>query len=291
MPVYKQTYRSFDGTVRRRFRWWVIIKQELRILFGVRPFIVLLIMGYMHVCFRILQVVAYDTLASNPNNPLASTLRSVTMLAVNDTMFFDFLRLQASIVFLTTILAGAGMICDDFRNNLMEVYFSKPITWRDYALGKIMTLVLIGLAFTAVPALFLVILHNALAPSWATFQATYWLPPAILLFSLTLVVPCALGVLASSALFSSQRYAAIGVFMVLVGDLVMGQILADVLHQPNYRIIAFPLAIHRVGEELFQQRRPMFDLSWEWSAVFVAAVCLVSMWIVCRKTRRAEVAA
>ena len=291
MPIYRQSYRTYDGSVRSHFRWWVIIKQELRVLFRTRMFIGIIILGYVHVCLRILQIVAYDTLSNSPRNPITEVLKQVEMFTVSSSTFFDFLRMQSGLVFLGTILAGAGMICDDYKNNLMEVYFSKPITWRDYALGKIMTLVLIGLSFTAIPAILLVFLHNMMAASLATLQATYWLPVSITGFSLALVVPCALGVLACSALSSSQRYASIAVFMVLFGDLTVGRIVPDLLHERNYAIIAFPLAINRVGEFLFGERRPLFDLSWQWSALYIAIVCAVCLWFICSRARRAEIAA
>ena len=291
MPIYRQSYRTYDGTVRSHFRWWVMIKQELRVLFRTRMFVGLIIMGYIHVCLRLLQIVTFNTLNTSQRNPITDLLKQVEMFTVSSTTFFDFLRMQSGLVFLGAILAGAGMICDDYKNNLMEVYFSKPMTWRDYAAGKIMTLVLIGLSFTAIPAIILVLLHNMLAANLATLQATYWLPVSITAFSLALVVPCALGVLACSALSSSQRYASIAVFMVLFGNLTVGRIVPDLLHERNYYIIAFPLAINRVGELLFNVRRPLFELSWQWSALYIGVVCAVCLWFICSRARRAEIAA
>jgi len=293
MPIYYRTYRSFDGDVRRRFRWKEVLKQELRILVKNRTFLMLLILGYLHVIARVLQVVAMSIIASNPNNQLATMLRGMAqleMFSVNEGMFFNFLRLQSPIMFLTILMAGSGMICDDFRNNLMEIFFSKPLNWLDYILGKVMTLMLIGLTLTAVPAIFLVILHNILTPSWETLGQTYWLPWPIIVFSLALVVPAALAVLASSALLGSQRYASVGVFMVLFGDLMLGRMLPTILNEPNYNVVAFPLAVNRIGEVLFNQKRPLFDLSWQWSAVFIAVVCGLALWIICTKIQRAEVA-
>ena len=291
MPIYRQSYRTYDGTPRRQFRWWIMVKHEIRTLSKSRAFLVLIILGYVHACFRLLQVVTFDTLNATPNNPLARALQNIQAFTVDESMFFDFIRLQSGLVFLATILAGAGMICDDYRNNLMEIYFSKPLTWRDYVVGKVMTLVLVGLAFTAVPALALLLAHLFLAGNFAdAFRLAQWLPGPILGFSLTLVVPCAVGVLASSALSRSQRYASIGVFMALFGDLVIGRLLPDLLHHRNYAIFAFPLAINRIGEVLFDQRRPLFDLAWHWPAVYVAVVCLVCLWIICRRVRRAEIA-
>lgn len=291
MPVYRMTYRQYEGDVRPTFRWWTIVKQEIRILVAQRVSLLLFLLPFLHIAFRLLQVVAFDTLRSDPNNPIAIALRSATMFSVTPTMFLDFIRIQAPLVFLITIHAGAGMICNDFRNNLIEVLFSKPLTWRDYVLGKTMSLVVIGLALTAAPGVLLLILHNLLVPGLKTLRETYWVFLPIILFSLTIVLPAALGVLACSALVKSTRFAGIAVFMLLFGNLAMGTLLPQLLNNRNYLIVAFPMAINRLGEFLFHERKGLFDLSWGWCAGYVMVVCVVSLWIVCRKVRRAEVAA
>jgi ABC-type transport system involved in multi-copper enzyme maturation permease subunit len=291
VPIYRQSYRTYDGDVRSHFRWWVMIKQELRVLFRTRMFVGLIIMGYLHVCLRVLQIVTFNTLNTSKRNPIVEILKQAEMFTVSPATFFDFLRMQAALVFICAIFAGAGMICDDYKNNLMEVYFSKPMTWKDYAAGKIMALILIGLSFTAIPGILLVLLHNMLAADMEILRATYWLPLSITTFSLAIVVPCALGVLACSALSSSQRYASIAVFMVLFGDLTVGKLVPDLLHERSYAIIAFPLAINRVGEAMFSARRPLFEISWQWSAVYIGIVCVVSLWLICSRVRRSEIAA
>jgi len=290
VPIYDQSYRSYDGAVRGRFRWWPMVNQELRIQFRQRPFVFLLIFAMLHFFLRVLQVVTIDIIMQNPNNPITMALRGIGLPGIDSRMFFDFIRIQSPRVFVISLLAGSGMICDDFRNNLMEVYFSKPLTWRDYVLGKTMTLVLIGLAMTVAPAVFLVVLHNLLAPSLKTLEATYWLPVPILAFSLTVVLPCALGILAGSALLNSQRFAAVAVFVVLFADNTLAVLLSELLHKSSYLALGLPMSINRVGEFLFRQRRPLFQLPWGWSALFVVLVCATAFWIVCRRVRRAEIA-
>jgi hypothetical protein len=144
---------------------------------------------------------------------------------------------------------------------------------------------------TAVPGLILVILHNLLVPSWKTLSATYWFPWAIVAFSLVIVRPCALGVLASSALLKSQRFAAISVFMILFANSAMGGILVWAMHKPNYAIVAFPAVIDQLGGILFRQKHLVLTMHWTWPALFEAAVCLGCLWIICRAVKRAEVAA
>lgn len=291
MPIYRRTYRTFEGKLQRRFRWSIIVHQELRVLIKSRMLQFLALIALIHVILRLLQVVAYDTIVEDPNSPLGGLLRQVKGLSVDEKSFFDFIRIQSSLMFIVSLVAGSGMICNDFRNNLMEIYFSKPISWLDYAIGKVATLVLIGLTLTAAPALFLVLLHNLLAPGLDTLRATYWWPASILAYSLIMVLPCALGVLAFSALLRSQNLASISIFMVLVANSAMGGILAALLHNPNYLLVSFPMALNRVGQHLFNDHRLLFELRWEWSMLYVTAVCVWALWVIFRRVRRAEIAA
>jgi len=129
VPIYEQTYRHYEGEVKRRFRWVIVVEQELRVLVKTKVFLLLMMVALLHSILRLLQVVAYDVVIQDPNNPLTPLLRQVQGLVVNERMFFDFIRIQTPIVFIICLYAGSGMICSDFRNNLMEVYFSKPIRW------------------------------------------------------------------------------------------------------------------------------------------------------------------
>ena len=288
MPIYEQTYRAYDGKALQGFRWWVMVKQELRVLFSTRAFVYLLIMAVIHTSFRIFQITVYDMVSMANQSPALMALKNVAMMQVDERTFFDYLRIQSPLVFIITLFAGSGMICNDFRDNLIEIYFSKPLTRMDYIAGKIITLVLVGMMLTAVPDTLLVLLHNLLAPGMDTLRDTYWIPFSIVAFSACLVLPCALGVLASSALFSSQRYAGIAVFMVLFGNSALGSALPGFLRNPNWSVASIPMAINRVGESLFAQPRKSFPLHWGWSLLIIAAVCVACYWAIASRIRQAE---
>ena len=293
MPVYKQSYRRFEGGFRRRFRWVIVADQELRVLATFKLFKFLVMLGMIQVLLRFLQVLSYDVVMQDPNHPLAPVLRTIEGIVVSKTMFFDFIRLQAPLVFLMCLYAGAGMICNDVRNNLMEVYFSKPLRWYDYALGKVAALMAATLSLTALPGLFLLIVHNMLMPGedFATLRETWWWAGSIVAFSLVIVTPCLLGTLASSALMSSLGFASVAIFMVLVADSAMAGLLAALLHRREVLILSFPMALNRIGQALFRETRLLFDLRWEWAALFMGVFCLWAAWVVFRRVRRAEVAA
>jgi ABC-2 type transport system permease protein len=290
MPIYEQTYREYDGQLRPHFRWWIIIQQELRVLMKSRFFKLIMLAALLHILARVLIITLYDTVTQDPNNPLAEIFNQFSEFSVDSSMFYDFIRIQGPMVFVLLIFTGSGMIGNDFNNNLMEIYFSKPITWVDYAMGKIGTLVLLGLGITAIPGILLVVLHNLQLPGMDTIKASWWWPLAILGYSLAIVLPCVLGVLASSSLIRSKNFAAVAIFMVLIANSAMGLILGQVLKNNNYRIVSFPMAVTRIGQQCFKEGRLMFELRWEWSLLYVAFVCLIAAAIIFRTVRRAEIA-
>ena len=290
MPIFEQTYRTYDGHERLTLRWVVIIWQEFRVLSTARPFLVLLFWAALLLLMRVLQVVAWDSMRAT-NRDIAMMMNQVEAMAVNAKMFFDFLRMEGPVMFIMMLYVGSGMICDDFRNNLMEVFFSKPMNWIDYFLGKALTLVIIGLGVTLVPGLFLLLLHNLLVPGMKTFRETAWLVGPITGFSCLLVFPAALGVLASSALSKGQRHSMTAILMVLMGNMAIAQVLSSTLHKVNYLAISIPLSINRVGEALFAVRRTVFDLHWGWALAIVLVVTGICALTVSLRIRRAEFAA
>lgn len=290
MPVYRRTYRNFEGDYRRSFRWMLVFAQEWRVLLKFKIFLVLMLVAQLHTLLRLLQIVAYDVIMQDPNNVLTPLLSQIQIIVVNQRMFYDYVQLQAPMVLLVTLYAGAGMICNDVRNNLLEVYFSKPISWQDYALGKILALVSLGFCITGLPAITLLAMHNILRPGWDLLVESAWLTGSLTLFSLIIVVPCALAVLACSAVLRSQGFAAITVFMGIIVVSALGGLLASLLRDRDYALLSFPATIYRLGTELFDVPKLTFNVSWEVSAAYVAAVCILSLILIVRVVRRAEVA-
>ena len=165
MPIYEQSYRTFDGATPRQAQWATVATQEWRANTRSRFLIYLFIAGGFHFMARVAQIIIFDLLVGDPNHPLSQVFGSVTFLKIEPKTFLQFLEIQAPLTFFAMLLVGSGMICNDFRNHLMEVYFSKPVTWRDYLLGKLLALVSVGMMLTAVPALLLVLLHNLIDPA------------------------------------------------------------------------------------------------------------------------------
>lgn len=290
MPIYSQTYRAYDGEPRRHFRWWIMVLQEVRVALKSRWLMILLSLPVIGV-FGFYAIVIYfvDIIAQNPDHPWAEAARQLPMEVDGDLMF-TVLRLNTPFVFLVMIFVGAGLISNDFRYNLIEVYFSKPLSWIDYVLGKVMTLVVMGLALTALPALLLLLLHAAFSATTGALKDVADLAPRAVAFSLCLTVPMALGILACSALFGSRRFASITVFMVVIVNGVVAGALSEILSRPELRIYAMPTSINRLGEAIFKAPNLFVDAPWTTAAYLVAGVSVAAAAVICRKARRAGAA-
>ncbi len=291
MPIYEQTYRSYDGTLRPRFRWLTMLRQEWRVLMTRRMFKFLVLLGNFHFVIRIIQIYVIDVLSKQQVGPFVDNFAGVQFEDIGGWIYFDFLRIQAPLIFITLIYAGSGLICNDFRNNLMEIYFSKPLNWRDYVLGKVMTLVSIGLALSALPALFMQLLHVIFVPTMAELLNTLHLLLPTLGFSSVLVLSFALTILASSALINSSRFAAIAVFLVAFVNLTVGALIGGLTATEDFLLIAYPVSLNYLGELLFQESRYVIPINvpWLWPTLFVFVVCSTSLAIISRKIRRAEI--
>jgi len=289
MPIYSQTYESYAGTYPSRFRWWASTSQELRVLFSRKLFIFLILLGNFHLFLRILLLYLLDVIAQNPVGAFEN-IRDLPFEETGAWVYFDFLRMQSPLIFLTLIYAGSGMICNDFRNNLMEVYFSKPFNWMDYVLGKFMALVAIGMGLLALPALVMATAHVLFKPEMSSLTESLRLSIPIVEFSFMIVATTAVGVLASSSLVNSSRFAAVAIFMVLVVNSTLSVVISVLMQEENYLALALPVTANNVGEYLFQEHRyenPV-NVWWGWSAMFIGVVFLIGLAIVCRKARRAE---
>ena len=292
MPIHEQSYRRFEGRSLHRFRWYVIVEQEFMLLVKQRAFIILGLFGLLNFLFHLLIVVLHGLVMQDPEKyaVYAMIINRSEYTQVNAVLFYRFISWQIPIFFLTSLQAGSGMICNDFRNNLMELYFSKPISWIDYALGKSLTLIFIGLAYLAAPALFLIALHNMLIPGMDTLREGFSWSLSVTGYALVITLPTALGILAASALLRSQNYATIAVLMVLFVNSAMAVFLSESLRATNYKVLSIGLDIKRVGEHFFSIQNRAFDLRWEWSFGVIVGLCILASLVLAAKIRRAEVA-
>ncbi|PYV09666.1 MAG: hypothetical protein DMG07_22665, partial [Acidobacteria bacterium] len=126
MPIHDLSYRHWSGEwTSHPYRWWVITRQGIRLLAAKKWFLGLMILSALP--FVVRSVILY----------LVTVVGNLPMVRVNAKFFLDFLNQQTSFVLPIAVFAGSGLIASDLKANALQIYLSKPITRRDYLLGKL----------------------------------------------------------------------------------------------------------------------------------------------------------
>lgn len=132
-------------------------------------------------------------------------------------LLYTFLRYpQGGIMALMVGIIAPPLISQDVRSRAFLLYFSRPITRWQYALGKLATVWFYLLMISAVPALVLYILGVLLSPSARVVFDTWDLPLRIVAASGVLMIPTASLALCMSSLTQESRYAGFGWFAVWI---------------------------------------------------------------------------
>jgi ABC-2 type transport system permease protein len=148
---------------------------------------------------------------------LDSTDDVVARHSVWSWLLYTFLRYpQGGILALMVGIIAPPLISQDVRSRAFLLYFSRPITRWQYALGKLATVWFYLLMISALPALVLYILGVLLSPSASVVFDTWDLPFRILGASAILMVPTASLALCMSSLTQESRYAGFAWFAVWI---------------------------------------------------------------------------
>jgi ABC-2 type transport system permease protein len=210
MAVYKRGYRRYQGPIGGRWaRFMVLPRFAWRRLFRRRLVNLLIIVSLL----APLWFAAYIYLCNHADLLKAFNVSGVRgFLKVDRSLFATFMNVQAIFAVFLAALSGPGLIAPDLANNGLPLYFSRPLSRLDYALGRLITLTGTLSLITWIPGLILFFMQAGMAEgSW--FRENWRVGTGILLgFALwTLLV--SLVALASSA------YAKI---KVVAGGIVLG---------------------------------------------------------------------
>ena len=275
MPIHDLSYRHWDGHLKpyTSLRWWVITKAGLkhlaqrkfvRLIVAIPPAIYILAHGvWIYAADRIPQV-----RISWP---------------IDSRFFKDFiLRIEpipsGLLIGLLCVFGGASLIADDLKHNALQLYFSKPITWVDYLLGKLGVMVILLSSMTLLPAMILFIEHLLLVEDLTFIRENYWIIGSIFLYSLVVIIPSSLLIVTLSSLTSNTRYAAIGLGAILIGTPLVYQIIRQTTHSSEMAMISIWANYDILGSKLFGLR-PGYASHWFWSLLTLVGMISLCLWV------------
>lgn len=186
---------------------------------------------------------------------------------------------------------GAGLIAEDRRLGAHLLYFARPLTRLDYALAKFLVVAFFGALASIVPGLVICTVAVFASPEWSFLtQQGEVIVDTVAFGTLTTVVLSSV-VLAVSSLASRRTFALLGVFGFVLFSSALGNVLAVVQHERDFRAIGLLPSMARVAAWIFDMRRgfPRFEVGYAWLAVSVA---FVASWVILwTRVRRLEVVA
>jgi ABC-2 type transport system permease protein len=276
MPIYDQAYRKYEArAAQRAVRFWPITREALRLVLAPRAFLGLLALSWLPFVVRVIQVYVVTRF------PEAGRV-----LPVDGRLFGEFLNQQIFFTLLLSIFGGSGLIANDLRTGAILVYLSRPLTRRDYVLGKLGVLLALNLGVTLVPAALLYAVAIALAPEQFLKWELAWIGPAVVAQALLIALSVSLLALAVSSLSKSARVAGVSFFGLVFGLEVVREVLQGGFGRREAALLSVQADLRALGNLLFGLAERGSALP----AVYPAAV-LLAMGLGCLAVLRARVRA
>lgn len=138
-PIADLTYRNYDGPIEPPiYRWWGIAKMMMRLSIKKKGFWVW--SSFSAYFYLILGAIFYFAEALSPTVsaqagqgvPIPSIFRNI----IWKDQFLTAFNTGQIFFLIITLLIGAGAIAGDNKANALLVYLSKPLSKRDYIIGK-----------------------------------------------------------------------------------------------------------------------------------------------------------
>jgi ABC-2 type transport system permease protein len=279
MPIYEQSYRRYEAREPlRRLRFWPITREALRLLLARRAFLGLLIFSCIPLVVRVVLVVVFTRFPD-----------AGRVLPMDGRMFGDFLNQQIPFVLLLTVFGGAGLIANDLRTGAILVYLSRPLTRRDYVLGKLGVLLAVNLAVTLLPGLVLYSLSLALAPEQFAQLRLVWIGPAIVAQSLLTSLVVSLVGLAISSLSRSAAVAGLSFAGILVGLEIARGVVWTMSGNAFATLLSFQGTLRSVANGLFGISDHRFDVPWLLPPLVLTAVAAACLAVLRARVRAVEI--
>lgn len=279
MPVYDQGYRRYAARAPlRSARFWPITREALRMVLLRRWFLGLLTLPlgvFLFYVGRVYLVTQYPDIGR--------------ALPADGRMFAEFLRIETLFAILLSIFGASGLVANDLRTGAILAYLSRPLTRRDYVLGKLLVPLLLNLAMTLVPGLLLYAACLLLAPDTYLRWELARIGPAIVAHACAISLVVSLLALAISALSRSARVAGLGLFGVILATELVRLVLQQGFRQKHAMLLSIPANLRTLAAALYGVTDRQAVVAWGWAALVLALVSFACLAILRSRVRAVEI--
>lgn len=193
-------------------------------------------------------------------------------------MFDSVMVLETLWTLLLAAVIGSKMIATDLNEKSYNLYFARPMSKRDYLIGKFGTVGIILSLVTIVPNLITFSLLLLLTKISSTYFIDHlWVWGSIIGYGLVVVLTFSTLSLAFSSMTARRFYAAAALVVVYLVTAIMGQIATQVFSSDYSRLIGISDDLDVVGRIAFKVADNL-GLKYSW---FYSLAVLVVIWVVC----------
>jgi len=279
MPIYDQGYRHYQArSPLHRARFWPITREALRLVLMKRAFLGLIAAAFLPFIVRVVQIYVVTRF------PEAGRI-----LPVDGRLFGDFLNGQIWFVLLLSVFGASGLVANDLRTGAILVYLSRPLTQRDYILGKLGVPLALNLGVTLVPALLLYLVGLGLAPEQYLKWQLAWIPFAVVAYALGLSLVVSLLTLAVSSLSRSTRVAGLGLVGLVLGLETVRRVLQAGFNRQEAVLLSLMGDLQSLGVALFGVSDRQLTLFWGWPLAVLVVVSLACLAVLRARVRAVEI--
>jgi ABC-2 type transport system permease protein len=285
MAVYKRGYQRYEGPVTG---WWTRLlaypRFAWRRLIGQRLVIIALMVSILPI------FIAATFIYLGNHQELWRGLGmgdAAKLLSIDANFFLFFVNTQAVFAIIVAALTGPGLIAPDLANGGLPLYFSRPLTRRDYVLARLIVLVGLLSLLTWVPGLALFAMQSSMA-GWDWTVANWNIGVGVVAGEMLWIVFVSLVALAASAWVKWRIIAGaliLGLFFVTAGA---GGVINAVFRERWGLYLNPAVDMSNLWRAFFGMDMPR-GLEAGPSAISLAAMSLMFAWALNRKLRPVEV--
>lgn len=141
MAIHDQSYVRYTGPMNEGSAMWIIARMNARTMISFTRTKLMVLLSWLPAFITLIALFAEYAFSSKMNSSAMPSLGAVEFV----------IQLHTAAVAMLLLTSGCGIIADDLRYKVFQMYFSKPMTRFEYGLGKFMGLFALGSLAGLVP--------------------------------------------------------------------------------------------------------------------------------------------
>lgn len=287
MTIKEKGYVHWDGKLQeKRFPWFPITRLGIKLAFKKKYFKFLFSMTLVPAIIYLAGIYASERLEDfrfmiSESAPFIKiTPAYFKSYYTNDFILF--------MIVMIMVFAGAGLISDDLKYNALQLYFSRPLSKKDYVFGKASVIVFFMFMVTIIPGVVFFIMKLIFSGSFKFLIDYPWLILSIFGYSLILIAFFSFYTLFLSSLSKNRRYVTVLIFGLYVFSDMLYGILYENFHNYYFSLLSIKCNIKQIGAYIFNQNRPL-PVPWIYSFLVLLFICVVGGIVLNKRIRGVEI--